>query len=227
METGFVWKNIHSSEKGFKIISLPPITTYEKRVEKIVVPGRNGYLTNTDNSYEGEVKSVEFDYFGDNFRDIKTWLTGDGDVIFSNEPDRFYKANIINKVNLQQVLQKFHSGIIQFDCQPFGYSLTEKKVTVTTTNYKLIYNGTMEIKPVIKVYGVGDITLTVNNSNVILKGIDAYITLNGELEDAYKDTMLQNSKMQGEFPILKPGENIIDYIGNVSKIEIIYREAYL
>lgn len=134
MKDGFIWKGIHSSEKGLKIISLPDVTTPELRVEKVVVPGRSGDLTLTDNDYEGEVKSVEFDYFNNNFDDIKTWLNGTGEVIFSNEPDKYYKARIINKIALNQVLKKFHSGIVQFDCQPFGYSLNNNPIMKITEN---------------------------------------------------------------------------------------------
>ncbi|ENJ9655985.1 phage tail family protein [Clostridium botulinum] len=134
MEDGFIWKGIHSSEKGLKIISLPDVTTPELRVEKVVVPGRSGDLTLTDNDYEGEVKPVEFDYFNNNFDDIKTWLNGTGEVIFSNEPDRYYKARIINKIALDQVLKKFHSGIVQFDCQPFGHNLSDSLIIKITEN---------------------------------------------------------------------------------------------
>lgn len=134
MKDGFIWKGIHSSEKGLKIISLPDVTTPEKRVEKITVPGRNGYLTITNNDYEGEVKSVEFDYFDNNFDDIKSWLSGEDEVIFSNEPDRYYKATIISKINLDQILKKFHSGIVQFDCQPFGHDLSDSLIIKITEN---------------------------------------------------------------------------------------------
>lgn len=134
MEDGFIWKGIHSSEKGLRIISLPNVTTPELRVEKVVVPGRSGDLTLTDNDYEGEVKPVEFDYFDNNFDDIKMWLNGTGEVVFSNEPDRYYKARIINKIALDQVLKKFHSGIVQFDCQPFGYDLNNSPIIKITEN---------------------------------------------------------------------------------------------
>lgn len=227
MEVGFIWKNIHSNEKNFKITSLPPITTPEKRESKVIVPGRSGYITDSDNTYEGEIKPVTYDYFGEDFDDIKSWLSGSDKVIFSNEPDRYYEARIINKINLEQVLKSFHSGLVQFDCQPLAHSINEIVRTITVSGYKFNYNGTAEVKPLFKVYGQGDITLTINNENVILKQVSDYITIDGNLEDAYKDTILQNNKMQGEFPILKPGENAVDFIGNVTKIEITYRAAFL
>ncbi|EHN14608.1 putative phage tail protein, partial [Clostridium sporogenes PA 3679] len=118
-------------------------------------------MTQSDGSYEGEVKPVEFDYFDDRFDDIKQWLTGSGEVIFSNEPDRYYKARIINKLDLARVLEKFHSGIIQFDCQPFGYLQDE---LIEITNSTTIYNqANVNSQPYIKIYGNGYATLKINN----------------------------------------------------------------
>ncbi|RXI55287.1 phage tail protein [Clostridium tetani] len=219
METGFVWRGIHSNEKGLKIISLPNITTPEKREEKIIIPGRDGYLTQSDESYEGEVKPVEFDIKHDNFEDIKTWLNGSGEVIFSNEPDRYYKARIINKLDLARVLEKFHSGIIQFDCQPFKY-LQDELITITKNNSTIYNYGTYESEPYLKVFTTGDITLSINNEVIKFTNVENYIELDSEMMECYKEHQNCNNKMYGEFPILKTGENKISWTGNVSKIEI-------
>ncbi|MCW6124242.1 distal tail protein Dit [Clostridium sporogenes] len=221
METGFVWKGIHSNEKGLKIISLPNITTPEKREEKIIIPGRDGYLTQSDGSYEGEVKPVEFDYFDDRFDDIKQWLTGSGEVIFSNEPDRYYKARIINKLDLARVLEKFHSGIIQFDCQPFGYLQDE---LIEITNSTTIYNqANVNSQPYIKIYGNGYATLKINNEVIKLTNISDYIELDSEMMECYKSNVPLNHLMIGNFPIFQVGENNISWTNNISKIEIIPR----
>ncbi|AUM92675.1 distal tail protein Dit [Clostridium botulinum] len=221
MEVGFIWKGIHSNEKGLKIISLPNITTPEKREEKIIIPGRDGYLTQSDGSYEGEVKPVEFDYFDDRFDDIKQWLTGSGEVIFSNEPDRYYKARIINKLDLARVLQKFHSGIIQFDCQPFGYLQDE---LIEITNSTTIYNqANVNSQPYIKIYGNGYATLKINNEVIKLTNISDYIELDSEMMECYKSNVPLNHLMIGNFPIFQVGENNISWTNNISKIEIIPR----
>ena len=221
METGFVWKGIHSNEKGLKIISLPNITTPEKREEKIIIPGRDGYLTQSDGGYEGEVKPVEFDIKHDNFDEIKTWLNGSGEVIFSNEPDRYYKARIINKLDLARVLEKFHSGIIQFDCQPFGYLQKEVMQIITPTT---IYNQTnVNSQPYIKIYGNGYATLKINNEVIKLTNISDYIELDSEMMECYKSNVPLNHLMIGNFPIFQVGENNISWTGNISKIEIIPR----
>ncbi|EJE7236686.1 phage tail family protein [Clostridium botulinum] len=226
MEIGFVWKGIHSNEKGLKIISLPNITTPEKREEKIIIPGRDGYLTQSDESYEGEVKPVEFDIKHDNFDDIKTWLNGSGEVIFSNEPDRYYKARIINKLDLARVLEKFHGGIIQFDCQPFAYDLDNNLIIIDKPIS--IYNeGTYKSQPYLKIFGTEEIILNINDKIIKLKNVNNYIELNSEIQECYRDTLNCNNDMQGEFPIFKVGENKISWTGNVSKIEITPNWRYL
>ncbi|MGO5076124.1 distal tail protein Dit [Clostridium sporogenes] len=220
MEDGFIWKGIHSSEKGLRIISLPDITTPEQRVEKVVVPGRSGDLTLTDNDYEGEVKPVEFDYFNNNFDDIKTWLSGTGEVIFSNEPDRYYKARIINKIALNQVLKKFHSGIVQFDCQPFGYSRNDSSIIKITETKEINNPGTMQSTPVITIYGYGNIDLNINDNIINLTNVSNHIIIDSEIMDCYRDGQLMNNYMRGDFPIFKPGINKISWMGNVQRIEI-------
>lgn len=226
MEIGFVWKGIHSNEKGLKIISLPNITTPEKREEKIIIPGRDGYLTQSDESYEGEVKPVEFDIKHDNFDDIKTWLNGSGEVIFSNEPDRYYKARIINKLDLARVLEKFHGGIIQFDCQPFGYDLNNNLIIIDKPIS--IYNeGTHESQPYMKIHGSGNISLNINDEVIKLKNVNNFIELDSEIQECFRGDLNCNNDMQGEFPIFKVGENKISWTGNVSKIEVTPNWRYL
>ncbi|EPY2275189.1 distal tail protein Dit [Clostridium sp. FAM 1755] len=220
MEDGFIWKGIHSSEKGLRIISLPDITTPEQRVEKVVVPGRSGDLTLTDNDYEGEVKPVEFDYFNNNFDDIKTWLSGTGEVIFSNEPDRYYKARIINKIALNQVLKKFHSGIVQFDCQPFGYSRNDSSIIKITEAKEINNPGTGESTPVITIYGYGNIDLNINDNIINLTNVSNHIIIDSEIMDCYRDGQLMNNYMKGKFPIFKVGINKISWRGNVQRLEI-------
>ena len=84
------------------------------------------------------------------------------------------------------------------------------------------------IKPYIKVNGSGIITLTLNNKSIVLKDIQEYIELDCELEEAYKNNLNCNSKVECEdFPVLIPGINNISWTGNVSNIQMMYREAFL
>ncbi|WP_242978495.1 hypothetical protein [Clostridium tetani] len=47
------------------------------------------------------------------------------------------------------------------------------------------------------------------------------------LKDAYKDEVLKNGDMIGEFPVLKVGENVVSFSGNVSKVEVWVNEVWV
>ena len=65
------------------------------------------------------------------------------------------------------------------------------------------------------VYGTGDGILKVNGENITLTSINTSITLDSELMEASV-----NSKMSGNFPTLKPGNNSIDWSGGITKVDI-------
>ena len=216
----FIFNDI-SSEDYLTISKLPSIFKPEKDIQKIEVPGRDGFLTQDYGSYKGIIKSTEcwikdlsqIDY-------ICSWLTGGGDVIFSNEPSKKYKATIINQIEFSKVAAEFRSLIIQFECQPFKYDIDNNVITLTEDG--TIYNpGTANAKPIIKVLGNGAMNLTINNIVITLTNVVDYVTIDSELMDCYKDTLLKNNDMAGNFPELVPGINTISWVGAITQIQII------
>ena len=66
--------------------------------------------------------------------------------------------------------------------------------------------------------------LSVNNINYNLSDIDGYVTINSDVGLVYKGTENKNSTVNFiEFPTLQVGENIIDWTGGITKVEIIPR----
>lgn len=99
MEPYFIFKNKSSKDMGIFIDKIPFITKPSKNVEKIEVAGRNGFLTQDYNTYKSTTKSVECTILNlKNIDNICSWLNGSGDLIFSNEDDKIYKATIINQI---------------------------------------------------------------------------------------------------------------------------------
>ena len=215
----FIWKNISSLDKNIMVNKLPNFERPPANIEKIVISGRDGFLTQDDGTYQGTVKTCECSLDNGNIEDICSWLTGCGDVTFSNEPDKIYKAVIINKIPFSKIIPTFHSFIIQWDCQPQKYSISNDIITLTTVG-TITNPATAIAKPIIKVYGTGTINLTINSTAITLTNVVDYVTIDSELQDAYHDTQLFNNDMVGEFPILQVGTNTINWSGAVIKIEI-------
>lgn len=97
--------------------------------------------------------------------------------------------------------------------------------TITLTKAATIYNTEgFTATPYIKITGSGGITLYINNRAHTFKDVNEYIEIDGEIMNAYKGDLLQNSKMVTElFPKLTAGANNISWAGNVTKVEIIPR----
>lgn len=219
-----IFKGISSVEYGLEVRKHPPITQAEVNHEKIEIPGRDGFLTVTDGTRKGISIPVEFLFYGvdvvSNARAIKQWLTGEGHLIFSDEPDKYYKASVFSTFDIQTAIERFGEFVVIFDCQPFAYAV-DNNVTALTAPGSIFNPGTVDSEPIITVYGSGDITLTINGENIYLYNVTDYVTIDSVLMDCYKDTQLMNNNMNGDFPQLTPGTNNVSWSGNVTKIEII------
>jgi len=87
--------------------------------------------------------------------------------------------------------------------------------------------GSVYAEPVLTVYGDGDITLMIGQQLVELEGISGSIVIDSVLKEAYKESELQNDRMSGEFPVLRPGGNAISWTGDVSRIVVTPNWRYL
>jgi len=221
MSAFFIFKNIDSRDMGVIVNKLPSITKPEKQIEKIEIEGRDGFLTVDHGGYQGTVKTVECTLDNGDINQICAWLDGSGEVIFSNEDDKVYKAVIINQISLDKIIPILHTFLIQFECQPHKYSVNNDVITLNSTPATINNLNSALSKPIIKVYGTGAIELTVNSNVIHLTNIVDYVTIDSEMVDCYKDSQLMNNNMLGEFPILEIGTNSISWIGTVTKIEII------
>lgn len=222
----FIFNNI-SSEDYLMVNKLPPIIKAQKNIQKIEIEGRDGFLTQDNGTYKGTIKPVECTIMDlDNLDFICSWLDGSADVIFSNEPERIYKATIISQIPFDKIAATFHNFLIQFECQPHKYAISDSIITLTIP--ETIYNGgSVNSKPVIKVYGTGSINLIINSNVINLTNVSGYVTINSDLMDCYKDTLLKNNDMNGEFPQLIVGNNTINWTGIVTKVEILPSWRYL
>ena len=203
------------------INKLPPITKSTRDIVKSPpVPGRDGFLTQDFETYQGTVKPCECTLLDITMVDqLPAWLDGSGEVIFSNQPDRKYQACIINQISFSRINRKWYKFIVMFDCQPLPLMLDSPVITLTVPG-NITNAGTHSSKPVIKIYGTGTVDLSINGNVIHLTNVVGYVTIDSGLMDSYKDTLLKNNDMIGEFPELIVGENTISWTGAVTKVEI-------
>lgn len=92
-----------------------------------------------------------------------------------------------------------------------------KSVSITNT-------GNIASKPKITVHGSGTINLSLNGNQifVIFLGAESRITIDSAQMEAYKDGILKNRLVVGDYDnlALKAGKNILTWSGNVTQLEI-------
>ena len=230
MQDFFLWNGMDCRTYGIHVSEQPPITIPLERSTQTNVPGRPGSLTQLegDDVYDDMLLTAAC-FISDPARipSIAAWLRGSGIVTFANRMGGYYKARIANQIPFEKVLRgnPHCSFAVNFRCYPFFYINAVADITVITTGTVITNPGSVYAEPKIQVFGNGNVTLMIGTQIVELQNIENSITIDSVLQEAYKENTvgtgtLQNEKMSGEFPVLKPGANTISWTGNVSRIVI-------
>lgn len=220
------WKGIDSeSIEGLLICELPPITKPKMRIKETVIDGVDGSFIE-ELGYESYDKTMKIGLTRDyDIDEVMDYFNGEGNLIFSNEDDKLYKAKIINQIDYQRLL-RFKTANVTFRVQPFKYSASEisKKVDITDeTSINFYNNGNVESKPQIKIYGNGVINFKLEGRTIFtytFSSDDTYVVIDSDKQDAYVGSILKNRFMNGDFPIFQKGKNTISWDGTITKIEI-------
>lgn len=228
----FIYKGIDSRDvTGLIVTSLPPVVRPKMRSRIDTIDGRDG-STVTELGFEAYTKPLKIgltrNYDIDN---IVYWLQGDGDIQFSNEPDKYYRVKVLDQVDFEKLL-RFRTATINFYTQPFKYSATERtrKIEATgLTSFEIRNAGNYFSKPTMTITGTGTVNISVNGLQkcVLELGTNESITLDADKQEAYFGADLKNRKMQGQFPTLEVGKNVISWTGTISQIEITHYSRWL
>ncbi len=227
----FNFNGVSSLEYDLFIRSKGTYNAPERDVTYQSIPGKNGDLL-IDN---GRYKNISIPYkvallpashadIAERSRKIKRWLLGSVGYyrLSDSYDDRYFRlAAHTTALEIEEVLPRYGEMELNFNCKPQRYSFDgqrSRKITAPTT---LINPERFASYPYIKITGSGNISLHINNDTFSFVGVDGYIEIDSELMNAYKGTVSQNNKMTAaSFPTLAADENLIQWTGNVTSVEI-------
>lgn len=227
-----VWKGVNSSTiPGLLIQELPSISKPPMRYNTIDVDGRDGEIIQElgYGSYD-KVLSIALTR-GFDINQVIKYFSGSGNLVFSNESDKYYKAKILEQVDYERLL-KFRTATVIFRVEPYKYKLseTETDVSITSQESVSVTNSGLEVsKPLITLYGSGEITFTLDSIDIftINIGDDGSVVIDSDEENAYLGSVLKNRNMTGKFPVLQPGSNTITWTGSLTRIKVNPRSRWL
>ncbi len=97
-------------------------------------------------------------------------------------------------------------------------------------HFEVFNEGIEASRPLIVLKGRGTVVISVNGTGIFTYTFpegENEVVIDSEKEDAYLGSVLKNRNMNGEFPILLPKTNKIEWSGDVESIEILPRSRWL
>lgn len=217
--------------KGLLISELPPITKPNMRAKETVIDGVDGSIIE-ELGYESYDKTIIIGLkIGADIDKVTEFFAGHGEIIFSNEPDKYYIARIIKSIDYERML-RYRVAKVTFRVQPFKYNRVEVAREATSERSSMIVEnlGNHTSKPIITITGSGKIELSVNGGvicNYTFPAGENTVVLDSEKQDAYLGDALKNRNMEGEFPIFAKGNNTLAWSGTVESLKIIKYSRWL
>lgn len=217
----FIFNDTHSDDMKIKIQSLPPIIKPPKRynIKEIDGSSKIGIEVLGYKAYE---KSIQIGFLDSDINRVMDWLDGSGRLILSNELDKYYDAWVLEQINYEHAI-KFRNAEVKFMVQPYKHATGEEE----TSSRILVNQGNTDCLPLMTIHGSGPVGVYVNGVLQCTVNINDYITLDGEEQDAYKGSILQNRAMVGDFPVFTPGENELTFTGTVTNVRTLVRSRWL
>ena len=121
--------------QGLQVLSLPPITKPKMRRQVDTIDGRDGDII-TELGYEAYDRTITVLLHHNYDLDaITKFFNTSGEIIFSNEPDKKYYFQLLEKIDYERAV-RFKTANITFHVQPYKYPVNETPLTVSTTAWE-------------------------------------------------------------------------------------------
>ncbi len=197
-------------------------------VETDIIDGRNGELIYETGAYENRTASAACFSLQKNVLDAVTSANrfllakhGYRRLETSDSPDAFWLARVVNGARIEQRLQTLAPFEVEFSCKPQKF-LKIGEMETTFTQRGAIYNQYFyDAKPLVTVYGNGEGTVYIGGNVVNILDMTDILYIDSENMNAYNNNGNQNMNVRiNDFPVLKDGENIVDFDGGVTSVSI-------
>ena len=224
MNDNYKWKGVTFNSKGIIIEKVPQIPRAKHSYQTYEIPGRSGFLTIDNETYETIPFSMECHFKESaDINDIRAFLDGYGTLQVDNE--KVYTGYISNQIDWNKVLN-FRKFIIQFRLQPIAKALTPTTVSRTTTG-TFTSDTYTKAYPKITIACSGNTTINLNGTAFTLHSASGTYILDCEAKVITKSGVNASGIMSGEFPYIINGTNNLTVTGTVTSMTMEYNKTYI
>ena len=203
MENYFYINDVDSRSVGVRCGAFPPVVI-PKRTNNIIIEGRHGNLTETDNCYESYIWTLECYSEDKNIEQIEMFLRNAKTLRLSNNPDKVYSVRIKNQIDLSIIAEHWRNFPVVFEVQPIIKSHTLYEENIEELEYSFEVGGTFATKPIIELEGTGNFTITINNNSFYINDLDnEKIIIDTDLKIAMINNTNASSKVNVNYDEIK------------------------
>ena len=227
MNENYKWKGTSFNSKGIIIEETPIIPKPMHSYTKYTIPGKSGYLSIDNKTYEPITYSMKchLNTKNANMDEIRAWLDGYGELQIDS--NKVYTGYISNSISFEKVMN-FRKFIIQFMLQPIARA-TSATTVVATQSTTFNSASLTNTYPTITVIATGTVIIDLNNVSFTIYDADGTYVLDCNAKEITKNNVNQSSNMSGDFPYVIPGSNSISITGTgtVTSATISYYKTFL
>ena len=236
--TWFSFKGQRNTVLDVRMLSMPTRPHPARKGTLLDIPGKHGKLFQDEGVYDRILVTMRC-ITGDNANidAVNAWLSGEGDLVFGDEPERAYHARITKEFSRSNRIPRLRGQefTVSFDCEPFRYEADPvADIPIYTSGTFITNPGTEASAPLLYVYCPGDGSLMIGSNTLLFTGVSGGIYVDCDAEIAYTgegtaaDPMvLANQYVTGEWMKIEPGQNGVTFAGDVQYVIITPRWRWL
>ena len=231
--------NGHNSEELGLMVTQPIIRpSWAAEYNELTAAGGIRKVMQKMNTFGNAPFSIETyldDASQENIRKVYGALSGSGKLVVSTAPSEYLDV-IISPISPVPVAFLAAEISVQLTARPFAYAVSPTIVDLTgAASYVEIENkGTVFSAPEIRLKGSGDVTITTNGADFIIKIpsdlSNAEIIIDCDSQVAYYmdgNSMISvTHRTYNNFTLLHEGKNYVKYAGTVSEMKCNVRERW-
>ena len=210
----------------------PSLPVCNEEFEEVKVEGRNGSLYINKGTYQDKRIPFTFTILSEtldiDFIRVYDWLSEiEDNRLVWGKLDRCYRVKKVIFSNLEKEFRSIGEFTVEFVCEPFLEDLTATNYEITSNNFSFNYIGNAPSEPLVKVYGSGNIQLTINGETMVISNVTDYVEIDSKLLQVRNSNgTSKDNDTQGDFPLFAKGNNTISYVGTVTKITVEFATKY-
>lgn len=247
----FIINGVYSEDVGAVIQTRPVLNSPRRKVTFKEAYGYSGSLPYDEEAYDNtELELILYVAGGSatHNREIVYHLFDSGryiDLILYSDPTKIYKVMLVEPPSFESRYYMGEGVSCSLKLSVLPHKRLVNSPIISITEPTEIYNPTLcNAKPTMAVYGSGDITLSINDSEFKLRNVTNDIILNSTIENSYQakkiqtpdgarydlpkiellpeDVLPMNHKVYTRvYPLFSPGVNFLSWVGSVSRVDIL------